>query len=340
MSWTQLGSTIPITAMPITANVGLMGTASYNPQLTVATFNNVNVVTTTETFAVQNGSTLDINLSSAGPVSISQSGSTLSASQNGVQALFTGITAITVTDTASGDTLNFNGLITAPLTFTSTNGSIVNVNTGTLTFAAVPGGSIRLGSLSIAAGAYAAITPTTTDSATTMTLNSLSIGSNATFDVANNIVLINYGSDPDPISTVASDIAGGYFNGLWTGYGIISSAAQTNSQYALGYADSADPGNPANLPAGTIEDQIHPASATPTSTASSTPSTSASSPPTSTRAPPAGTRGDFNYDPASSAPSTSATSPPISTRAPTSPPPCRPQQPPLSRPPPAKRRRL
>ena len=44
-TWTQIGSTLSITAMPATANAGLMATASYNPQLTDATFSNV-VVTT------------------------------------------------------------------------------------------------------------------------------------------------------------------------------------------------------------------------------------------------------------------------------------------------------
>ncbi len=42
-TWTQLGSTITIAAMPSTANVGLIATAGYNPQLTQATFANVNV---------------------------------------------------------------------------------------------------------------------------------------------------------------------------------------------------------------------------------------------------------------------------------------------------------
>ena len=42
--------------------------------------------------------------------------------------------------------------------------------------------------------------------------------------------------------------------GAWTGTGITSSAAQANSgSFALGYADAADPGNPAGLPAGEVE---------------------------------------------------------------------------------------
>ena len=42
-AWTQLGATVAIAAMPSTANVGLAATANYNPQLTDATFANVNV---------------------------------------------------------------------------------------------------------------------------------------------------------------------------------------------------------------------------------------------------------------------------------------------------------
>src|ERR1019366_4394642 len=43
-TWTQLGSTVAVPAMGTTANVGLVATASYNPQLTSATFTHVSVV--------------------------------------------------------------------------------------------------------------------------------------------------------------------------------------------------------------------------------------------------------------------------------------------------------
>jgi hypothetical protein len=43
-TWTQLGSTVAVPAMGTTANVGMMATASYNPQLTSATFTHVSVV--------------------------------------------------------------------------------------------------------------------------------------------------------------------------------------------------------------------------------------------------------------------------------------------------------
>jgi hypothetical protein len=42
-TWTQLGPTVSISAMPTTANVGLAATADFNSQLTSATFNHVNI---------------------------------------------------------------------------------------------------------------------------------------------------------------------------------------------------------------------------------------------------------------------------------------------------------
>jgi autotransporter-associated beta strand protein len=75
------------------------------------------------------------------------------------------------------------------------------------------------------------------------TFSSLAIASNATLDVVNNHILIDYGSGSDPITAIAGYIKSGYNNGHWNGPGIISSAAQTPTDgllYGLGYADSAD----------------------------------------------------------------------------------------------------
>ena len=206
-----------------------------------------------ENFAVPAGSTLDINLGSAGPVSLSDPGGNITASPNGVQITFSGFTGVTVTDTASGDVLNFNGPLALPFTFVNCGSSTVNVNSGALTFAADMGGTINIGNLSVAADASALITPATTNSPTTLALSTLSIATTGMLDVANNEVLINYGSAPDPISTIAGWIASGHAAGAWNGSGIISSVAQTNPAYGLGYADSSDAGNPAGLFAGQIE---------------------------------------------------------------------------------------
>jgi hypothetical protein len=74
-----------------------------------------------------------------------------------------------------------------------------------------------------------------------------------TLNLQNNTVIINYGSGADPISAIAAEIKTGYAGGTWTGAGIMSTNAQSNSSYGIGYADAADPGNPAGLASGQIE---------------------------------------------------------------------------------------
>jgi hypothetical protein len=214
--------------------------------------NEVNDTVVVESFAVASGSTLEVNLSAAGPITLAASGSTITATQNSVQVSLSGFTGITVTDTGSGDVLNINGTIPLPVSFTNCGSSTVNVNSGALTFAAVMGGSVNLGTLSIAGGASAVVTPATTNSPTTLVLGTLSLGSTSTLDLSNNVMLINYGA-ADPIAAISAAIRSGYANGGWNGYGIISSTVQTHPGYGLGYADAVDARNPAGLSAGQLE---------------------------------------------------------------------------------------
>jgi hypothetical protein len=82
----------------------------------------------------------------------------------------------------------------------------------------------------------------------------LDVGSGSALDLTNNPLFITYGSSPNPISSIAAWLKSGYNGGAWNGTGIISSTAAANSgSYGVGYADSADPGNPADLASGTIE---------------------------------------------------------------------------------------
>ncbi len=86
------------------------------------------------------------------------------------------------------------------------------------------------------------------------TQTSLTVSPGSTLDINNNRFIIDYGSGTDPIASIAADIISGYHNGRWTGTGITSTAAQSNyGSYGIGYADSADPNNPAGLASGTIE---------------------------------------------------------------------------------------
>jgi Dockerin type I domain len=87
-------------------------------------------------------------------------------------------------------------------------------------------------------------------------ISSLSIPSGSVLDITNNKLLINYGSGTDPIASIEQWIKNGY-EGL-SSAAIISSAiaaddAASGLSYGIGYADSADPGNPAGLAPDTIE---------------------------------------------------------------------------------------
>ncbi|MGD0769947.1 MAG: IPT/TIG domain-containing protein [Tepidisphaeraceae bacterium] len=87
-------------------------------------------------------------------------------------------------------------------------------------------------------------------------IGALQLVGSGSLDVSNYTMFINYGSNPDPISAIAGYIKSGYNGGGWNGPGIISTAAQTKTNglsYGVGYADSADPHNPAGLASGQIE---------------------------------------------------------------------------------------
>jgi len=78
--------------------------------------------------------------------------------------------------------------------------------------------------------------------------SSLSVLGGGTFDIYNNHFFLNYGHASDPITTIAAYIKSGYDGGTWSGTGITSIEAHyTSTNYGVGYADSADPGNPAHL---------------------------------------------------------------------------------------------
>jgi hypothetical protein len=203
-------------------------------------------------FAAQTGATLNISLGNAGPVTLTTAGPLIVATQNGIQLSFSGITSIVVSDTNASDVLNFNG-VSLPIAFVNAANSTVNVNSGIMTLAASGTGTISLGTLSIASAASVVLTGGTSSQAATLNLTSLSIAPTGKFDIGTNVVFINYGTSTDPISTIAGYIQSGYAGGLWTGFGISSSAAAAHPNYAIGYADSADPGNPAGLAASTIK---------------------------------------------------------------------------------------
>jgi hypothetical protein len=86
-------------------------------------------------------------------------------------------------------------------------------------------------------------------------IGALQLVGSGSLDVSNYTMFVHYGSNTDPISTIAGYIKSGYNGGGWNGPGIISSAAQTPTNgltYALGYADGMD-GVVSGLSSGQVE---------------------------------------------------------------------------------------
>jgi len=240
-------------AQNITANFTQTGTYTFTVTITdpQSLFTTSTVqVSVAAAFASQSGPSLNITLNSSGAVALSGSGGTITAAENGFQASFTGVSSIVVTDSGSGDTLNFNGGITLPISFTGASTSTLNVSSGSLNFAGAA--TISLGSLTIAPGALATV-PNGLGYQAQLLLNNLSIA--GTLDLSDNELLLTYGSSSDPMSTIYSYLQSGFNNGGWNGPGIMSTAAQTQTKgfsYGLGFADGKD-GIVSGLSSGVIE---------------------------------------------------------------------------------------
>jgi predicted outer membrane repeat protein len=112
------------------------------------------------------------------------------------------------------------------------NGSLTtegNVVTGAIT-----GG----GGLTVGAGLAAKLTLSMGAGPSAVT--SLTLNTNATLNITNNSLIINYGTNPDPVTAVATALGTGYAGGAWTGAGIDSSTAASGSPgqtLSVGYDD-------------------------------------------------------------------------------------------------------
>jgi autotransporter-associated beta strand protein len=150
-----------------------------------------------------------------------------------------GTTTVNALGSLTSVTLNQGGLVNNG-SVTTLGNSVVGPMSGTGTL------NIEGGTLQLAAGSNI------------NSVGSLSISAGEALDISNNTLIINYGSGPDPIASIAAMIQAGYANHTWLGTAavpnILSSNAQTNSgSYGIGYSDYADPGNPAGLSSGQIE---------------------------------------------------------------------------------------
>ena len=185
-------------------------------------------------------------INSAGDYTISGAGGiagTGSLTKSGTRTL-----TLSTANTYSGGTIVSNGLLEIEPTSSTTSA----LPTGALT---ISGNGIVQLATNVTQGSQSANVPFTAP-ASNVNVTSLSITSNGTLDIGNNHLIIDY-TGSDPIVSIAAWIAtGAYGNGTtvtWTGTGITSSAAASNPSYGIGYADSADPGNPAGLAPGQIE---------------------------------------------------------------------------------------
>jgi hypothetical protein len=137
------------------------------------------------------------------------------------------------------------GLTTPNLTITG--GGFV---AGTFVPGVTPGTPLTGSFMQLAPGVAGGTGPSATSA---ITVGALNIDGTSQLDITNNHLIVDYGTGPDPIASIAAMVASGYNGGKWNGAGIISSTAAANPHYGIGYADSADPGNPAALSSGTIE---------------------------------------------------------------------------------------
>ena len=86
-------------------------------------------------------------------------------------------------------------------------------------------------------------------------MGSLSIVGNSTLDITNNKLFIDYGSGPDPITSIAAWIKNGFYDlpgPQITSSDIAADDAASGLSYGIGYADGKD-GEVAGLPSGEIE---------------------------------------------------------------------------------------
>jgi fibronectin-binding autotransporter adhesin len=123
-----------------------------------------------------------------------------------------------------------------------TQGALVNNGSTAVTGAGTVGPISGAGTLTVGGGAAGNILKLATGSGLS-TQDGLTIDANSALDIGNNHVIINYGTNADPIATIRGYLVAGFANKAWngtstTGGAINSSAA--NASYGIGYGDGAD----------------------------------------------------------------------------------------------------
>jgi autotransporter-associated beta strand protein len=176
-----------------------------------------------------------VSLPSNVTIAVGQTASVLSIPGN-----ISGVGGITLAPSATALSAG-----TVVLSGTNSYGGGTTVTGGTLVIAA--NGALPNGSVTVNGGTLQLAPNTGLEQMT-----SLAISGSGALDIANNHLILTY-TGTSPIATIAAEIVSGYNGGTWNGPGILSSMAPANPHYGIGYADAADPGNPAHLAPGQIE---------------------------------------------------------------------------------------
>jgi autotransporter-associated beta strand protein len=259
----QIG--LPTDTVAFSAPLGNAATSvTNNSTLTIASSQNVNIAnpiggpgvvnqtgTGTTTLSGTNGFGAGLSIS-AGALVINNASSLPTNSAVTNNAGF----VVNANSTAGNVAGNGTTTVNAGVSFTAlgfTEGSLVNNGSSQINGSGTVGGITGTGTMTIGTGSSNNTLQLAVNSGGS-TQSALVINTGATLDITNNHIFITYGSGADPIASIQALLASGYDSGAWDGTGINSSTAAANSaSYGLGFADSADPGNPAGLPSGTIE---------------------------------------------------------------------------------------
>jgi len=213
------------------------------------TFNDSNPSSTPANYAVTLNTTV-----SPGSVTVNNSAGNYTISGTGgiggtgsLTKMGTDTLTLSTANTYSGGTNVSAGLLL--IDPTSTPATTSALPKGALT---ITGGEVQLAD-GVTLGSQSA-NPPVTKPTSSVNITSLSISGTGTLDIGNNHIIIDYTTGNDPIASIAAWIKSGYNSDAWTGTGITSSDAVANkAKYGIGYADAADPGNPAGLSSGQIE---------------------------------------------------------------------------------------
>jgi fibronectin-binding autotransporter adhesin len=181
---------------------------------------------------------------------ISGSGS-LVASGTGTLTLH-GFNSYSGGTTIGNGTLAITSSKALPAAGTVTNNSVLSIQAGTAMNPVDSGTITGTGSLNISGFLQLAAGSGTSEQ------GALSINAGSTLDVTNNVLVVNYGMNADPASTIRSELISGFNAGgaKWTGTGITSTLASANpTEFSVGYADGGDATDRANMgvAAGTVE---------------------------------------------------------------------------------------